>query len=332
MDYPLISVIVPVYNVEKYLKRCVDSLLSQTYPNIEIILVNDGSTDGSWNICREFANSKPNVIALSKPNGGQSSARNLGVGIAHGDYIGFIDSDDWIEPDMYEYLYELLQTNNAQIAQINYEYAYDSHHRTTLRNERVEVVDGSDSILKHYMEQATVTGDYSVCTCLLDSVIAKKHRFREGKTCEDIDYKFKILAECTRFVASNLIKYYYFQAGNSTSSGKLTSKNFDLYESAELIYRECLIRPDKRTQFLGKVKKSRTAFSLLSKAAFYGVSNEIGDDIIKTLVKEHRSNLPILLKAPMPFSRKAAAIAFAIDFKFAKRLIALYKKISKGKI
>ena len=229
MDYPLISVIVPLYNVEKYLKRCVDSLLSQTYPNIEIILVNDGSTDGSWNICREFANSKPNVIALSKPNGGQSSARNLGVD---------------------EYLYELLQTNNAQIAQINYEYAYDSHHRTTLRNERVEVVDGSDSILKHYMEQATVTGDYSVCTCLLDSVIAKKHRFREGKTCEDIDYKFKILAECTRFVASNLIKYYYFQAGNSTSSGKLTSKNFDLYESAELIYRECLIRPDKRTQFL----------------------------------------------------------------------------------
>lgn len=332
MEYPLISVIVPVYNVEKYLRRCIDSLLAQTYPNIEILLINDGSPDGSWDICLEYAEDHRNIKAFSKTNGGLSSARNFGLAHADGKYIGFIDSDDWIAPDMYEYLYSLLTENGAEAAQVEYELAYDNKHRFTKRKELIERIHESENILKYYMEKTTITGDYSVCICLFDSKIAKMYKFREGKTSEDMDYKFNVLSECTCFVSSNQAKYHYFQAGSSISSGKLIPKNFELYESAEILYQLCAGQKNKRTQFLGKVKKKRTAFSLLSKAAFYGISDEIDRTQIDTLIKEHRKNLPTLLKGPIPLSRKIISVAFAINFHFAENLISCYKKISGGKI
>ena len=332
MEYPLISVIVPVYNVEKYLRRCIDSLLTQTYPNLEIILVNDGSSDNSWEICQEYEATQPSVRALKKPNGGLSSARNFGLNSALGQYIGFSDSDDWITRDMYEYLYSLLSENRAEAAQVEYELAYDDQHKFRQRNEKIETICGKDRILEYYMEKTTTAGDYSVCICLFDSKVAKKYKFREGKTAEDMDYKFNVLSECTRFVSSNQAKYHYFQAGSSTSSGILIQKNFELYESAEILCQLCNCQKSKRTQFLGKVKKARTAFSLLSKAAFYGISDEIDKAQIDTLIQENRRNLPILLKAPLPLSRKITTIAFAINFHFAKNLISCYKKISGGKI
>ena len=101
---PLISVIVPVYKVELYLRQCVDSLLAQTYSNLEIILVDDGSPDGCPAICDEYARKDSRVRVIHKPNGGLSDARNVGLDAARGEYIGFIDSDDWVMPDMYEYL------------------------------------------------------------------------------------------------------------------------------------------------------------------------------------------------------------------------------------
>lgn len=332
MEYPLISVIVPVYNVEKYLRRCIDSLLAQTYPNLEILLINDGSSDGSWDICVEYESSYHNVKAFSKINGGLSSARNSGLAHAVGKYVGFIDSDDWIEPDMYEYLFKLITNYNADAAQVKYELAYDSNHKMTGAKELIEVHKGCDNILEFYMEQTTTTGDYSVCICLFKTAIANKYKFREGKTSEDMDYKFNVLADCECFVSSNKPKYHYFQGSNSISSGKLVPKNFELYESAEVLYQLCDCQKNKRTQFLGKVKKARTAFSLLSKAAFYGISDEIDSKQIDILINENRKNLPILLKAPLPLSRKLASIAFAINFNFAKNLISYYKKISGGKI
>lgn len=100
MENKLVSVIVPVYNVETYLKRCITSLLAQSYTNTEIILVDDGSTDASGKICDHYAASHPSLICLHQTNQGQSCARNAGMRIAHGDYYMFVDSDDYIEPDM----------------------------------------------------------------------------------------------------------------------------------------------------------------------------------------------------------------------------------------
>ncbi|MBR6909457.1 MAG: glycosyltransferase family 2 protein, partial [Lachnospiraceae bacterium] len=115
----MINVIIPVYNIQKeYLKRCIDSVLAQTYKDIEIILVDDGSSDGSGDVCDEYASLNANVKAFHKENGGSSSARNIGIKEASGEYIGFVDSDDYIEPDMYEVLYEAIVRNNAKCAQV----------------------------------------------------------------------------------------------------------------------------------------------------------------------------------------------------------------------
>ena len=122
----LISVIVPVYNVEKYLKRCLDSIINQDYKNLEIIIVDDGSTDDSLKICYDYANLDSRVVVIHKENGGLSSARNVGLDLAHGEYIGFIDSDDYIESNMYSMLKKSIDTYGSDISVCNYNTIYNN--------------------------------------------------------------------------------------------------------------------------------------------------------------------------------------------------------------
>lgn len=118
---PKISIIVPVYNVELFLHKCIISILSQTFKDFELILINDGSTDKSGEICDVYSQKDSRIKVIHKKNEGQSSARNKGLEIARGDYIGFVDSDDWIEQDMYKTLYESSIKANADIAVIGLE-------------------------------------------------------------------------------------------------------------------------------------------------------------------------------------------------------------------
>ena len=122
-----ISVIVPIYNMENYLKRCVESILNQTYTNLEIILVDDGSTDSSLEICRYFENKDKRVRVYTKENSGLSASRNFGVERATGVYIGFVDSDDYIEAEMYEKLYNLIIDFQAEVAECNLKICYPSN-------------------------------------------------------------------------------------------------------------------------------------------------------------------------------------------------------------
>ena len=112
----LISIIVPVYNVEKYIHECVDSIINQTYKNIEIILVDDGSPDNCGKICDEYAKKDNRIKVIHKPNGGLSDARNHGIDVANGEWLMFIDSDDWIEPNMAEKLLHSALNNKADLA------------------------------------------------------------------------------------------------------------------------------------------------------------------------------------------------------------------------
>ena len=111
-----ISVIVPIYNVEQYLYQCIDSIIAQTYTNLEIILVDDGSTDSSGEICDKYASVDCRIVVIHKKNGGLSEARNAGINVATGDYIGFVDSDDYIFPDTYRGMIEACENNNCEIA------------------------------------------------------------------------------------------------------------------------------------------------------------------------------------------------------------------------
>ncbi len=116
----LISVIIPVYNVERYIRRCLDSVLAQEGVSLEVILVDDGSTDSSGAICEEYAKKDGRIRVLHQKNGGLSSARNAGLAVAGGEYVGFVDSDDWIAKDMYAYLLRLIQTFHADVSVCDY--------------------------------------------------------------------------------------------------------------------------------------------------------------------------------------------------------------------
>jgi glycosyltransferase involved in cell wall biosynthesis len=228
----MISIIIPVYGVEKYLHRCIDSVINQTYSNLEIILVDDGSPDNCPIICDEYARKDKRIIVIHQKNAGLAGARNAGLAKSTGDYIGFIDSDDWIEADTFEYLMQILETTNSDAAQIDYKLAEYSDCTIVQPKEKIEVYSGKE-ILQYFMTNTTTTGSYSVCRCLFSRNVLNGILFRVGKINEDIDYKYKVLNNCSRFVISNQLKYFYFQSGNSISSGGLKRKDFDLYEAAD---------------------------------------------------------------------------------------------------
>lgn len=327
---PLISVIVPVYNVEKYLYRCVDSIRNQTYQNLEIILVDDGSTDNSSILCDEIAKIDIRIKIIHKKNGGLSSARNKGIAVSTGDYIGFVDSDDWIMADMYEYLLCLMNSRNSEIAQINIKKVPDFTMNVHEDKEKVNVLTGKE-ILQHYMTMSTATGLYSVCSCLFRRELLNGLAFREGKINEDIDFKYKALQMCRVYVESNCIKYFYFKSAGSITTSGLRQKDFDLYDAAEELYQLTCNEEYGTIRFLGEVKKRRTAFSLLSRIAYYGIldSSINRRQIIKQLTKEHRSNLPVLLRAPLPLNRKIIAIMLAIHIKLVELPIVVLKVIKQ---
>ena len=126
VNRPLVSIIVPIYNVEKYLAKCLDSLVTQSYPNVEILAVNDGSLDGSASIAETYQKSYPSIRLLNKQNGGLSDARNYGIKHARGLLLMFIDSDDYINPTMVEKLVNALETHHADIAVCDMTYIYDN--------------------------------------------------------------------------------------------------------------------------------------------------------------------------------------------------------------
>ncbi|MEG0087047.1 MAG: glycosyltransferase, partial [Niameybacter sp.] len=117
---PTLSIIVPVYNVEKYLPKCIESILAQSFTDFEVILIDDGATDKSGEICEEYANKDTRIKIIHKENGGLSSARNAGIELSNGNYIGFVDSDDFIHPQMYEILLREARSSNSDVVICRY--------------------------------------------------------------------------------------------------------------------------------------------------------------------------------------------------------------------
>ena len=201
---PLISVIVPVYNVEEYLDRCVESIVNQTYQNLEIILVDDGSTDSSGKKCDKWANKDNRIVVIHKKNGGQSSARNQALKIAKGDLIGFVDSDDYIDSTMYEKLIDCLNNNNCDIVECT---------KIDFDNQTPKCISiGSGNVLVFNRKEAIedfIKEKHFKCTVwnmLLKASIAKNVMFDEGKTHEDIlwPYRAYMLAERISYVDPDL--------------------------------------------------------------------------------------------------------------------------------
>lgn len=205
-----ISVIVPVYKVEPYLRKCLDSIVGQTYRNLEIILVDDGSPDNCGAICDEYAAGDERIKVIHKENGGVASARNAGLAVASGDYIGWVDSDDWIETDMLEYLLAGAQRHGADIAVCGRVEVYPNR-RVPQGWENEEIWDAEqalgllleDDLLRNYL-----------CDKLWRRELFQDIYFPEGRNFEDVATTYKLIEKAEKIVCLPECKYFYLQREN----------------------------------------------------------------------------------------------------------------------
>lgn len=229
---PEISIIVPVYNVEKYLKRCIDSILNQSFTDFELILVDDGSTDNSGKIIDEYAIKDERIKVIHKENGGQGSARNRGLDIAKGNYIGFIDSDDWIHKDMYKILYENIIKYNMDISQIDHKPTSSYINDEDIINEKVHIV---DNILEEFGNCTSfeLLPYIFVWNKLYKADIWSNFRFPENKFAEDLRVIYKIYDKSNKMIKIDRKLYYYFMSDNSSTRGKFNIKKLEDIEAWE---------------------------------------------------------------------------------------------------
>lgn len=223
---PLISVIVPVYNVAAWLPRCVDSVLAQTYQNLEILLIDDGSTDASGEICDAYAEKDPRIRVIHKKNGGLSSARNAGLDVSNGQYLGFVDSDDWIEPEMYAQMLALMERNEAQLVCAGrYDVDGDTGRKTIgLCPKRQECITGEELAGRIFLWDHC---DSSACDKLYRRELFDGIRYPEGKTCEDVPVTYRLALKAHRAVLCDKPLYNYFHRSGSISKGaKISGKTF----------------------------------------------------------------------------------------------------------
>lgn len=224
-----ISVIVPVYNVEKFIVKCTNSILNQTYANIELVLVDDGSTDMSGKICDNIAESDSRVKVVHKENGGLSSARNVGINVATGDFYGFVDSDDYIELTMYEILLNAINRTGKDIATcgrvVNVFGQFDNEE-FTLREEKI--FSREDAIAEVLMLEKI---DVSACDKLYKKELFEKIRYPEGKISEDAAVIFDVLQKSNGIVHVGKPLYHYVFFINSITKAKYSAKRHDVVDN-----------------------------------------------------------------------------------------------------
>lgn len=228
-----ISVIVPIYNVEKYLTSCINSILRQTYRNLEILLIDDGSTDGCAAICDEYKEKDTRIKVIHKKNGGLSSARNAGIDAATGEILSFVDSDDFIEPDMLEMLYRILCTYDADMTVCNFRYVdekgrkINAYPTTIVQDECLGQIDLWEKVLAEYGLFYVVAWNKLYRRYLWTNL-----RYPIGKINEDEFVLHGLIQQCKKIGCTSYIGYSYVQRGGSIMSQKIA--NFDVFEAWQM--------------------------------------------------------------------------------------------------
>ena len=204
---PLISLIVPVYNVKDYLKTCLQSILEQTYKNLEIILVDDGSDDGSSGICDEYARMDQRIKTIHLPHSGVSAARNAGLAAATGELLGFVDSDDWIDHDMYQYLYTLMQEHDADVSACTYLLEQEGRPSKIINNTGKLYVFSRKEIIRALVKNDLVKN--YLWAKLFKRKLFDRLSFPVGRVYEDVAVLYKVFYSSQKVVLSCVSKYHY---------------------------------------------------------------------------------------------------------------------------
>lgn len=323
---PLISIIIPVYNVQKYLKRCFDSVVNQTFKNFEVIVVDDGSTDSSLEICNKYAKSDSRFKIFHKSNGGLSDARNYGLRYAKGKFISFVDSDDWLQNDALEYLYELLVKTNADFSMAENRRCKRKSIYTNQINISEEIWDKS-IFLKNLFKISTQINVQYAWAKLFKRELFENIRFPVGLTNEDVPTIFEIALSSDKIAYSNKIVYNYFFNENSITTQKFSEKRLDLLKIWDTIIE---ISQDKKCSSWVKkyalLNRYRANFGILTNLATSHLSLsekkifiERHDYILKDLRKEYIK----LMKAKIPKSRKVLITLYCLNYNFSLTFIHL---------
>lgn len=229
-----ISIIVPVYRVEKYLDKCVESIINQTYSNLEIILVDDGSPDNCPSMCDRWAKKDERIKAIHKENGGVSSARNAGLDIATGEYIGFVDSDDWIEPDMYRYLIQFANENNADISRVSGWFHCNQDMIPFRESEEFVVLSGRDKLVENVISNSYYA---NIWTGIYKKQLFDNVRFDENlMIAEDWLINYQLNSNAKIKVLSPKLCYHYVQHPQSALHSSSIDRLYDQFKVIDFFW------------------------------------------------------------------------------------------------
>lgn len=326
-----VSVIIPVYNVEKYLRQCVESVINQTFRDYEILLIDDGSTDNSGNLCDELSETYAGIRVIHKENGGLSDARNTGIDAANGEYIFFLDSDDyWEQNDCLETLVEKSELCRPDILNFRYKkYLEDTGEYIeclpSVSETEIEISEDKTEVLRIMMKYGLYLS--SACNKMLRTEWVKENRlyFRKGITSEDIDWCARCMLAAERIGYSNLSCYVYRQR-NGSISNSLQYRNLNDLKNNIL---EC-VRLGQALKEEDPFREIYYTFVAYQYGTFMYSNNLVKDERVKDLVEELKEYRWLLRYNSNKKVKMLYLLDRTIGYYNMIRCMKLYGKIRKG--
>lgn len=319
----LISVVIPVYNVKKYLKRCVKGVLNQTYKNLEIILVDDGSTDGSAELCDEFFKEDNRVVVFHKQNGGLSSARNYGVRTANGKYICFVDSDDTVDEDYVETLHDIIVKYKVKLAVCSHRVFYAGHKTAVDMSTGESGKIDSKTVIQRLLYADGI--DTSSWAKMFTKDILLKHPFPEGRNFEDAATTYLYFDSVDYIGLNSVPKYNYYIRRMSISQKPFDKSKMDLITATKEMH-DYIIEKYPKMQ-LGAER--RLMYAHLSTLRQIALSPETPDSveclpIVWHYIKTHRAD--VLMNTNIPERDRSALVSTRLGYRFFKFTLKMYEK------
>lgn len=323
MENDLISIVIPVYNVEKYLSMCLESVLAQTYKNIEILLVDDGSTDNSGQICDDYKNKDNRIIVIHKENGGAADTRNVGIKNATGKYITFIDSDDTAELNYIEYLYSLLKKYGTNMSIAAYSIISNEKKINIGQGYQEELFNTQEGLDRLLCEKGFTV---SPCAKLYNKNLFDDIGYPKGKLFEDNETTYKLIMKCEEIAYGNLSIYNYYKRDNSMMTSKFNMKKLDLIELTDKMCDDIEKKYPKLKKSTDK-KRITARFSILRQMLIEKLNDE-QKKIVKGIKKYIKSRKWQIFKNPKIDKRdKIALISLLFGNKFFAFAWNVYSKI-----